>query len=184
MIKLWRSKTNLEMDKAKVDLECSTCNHNQTQENYFQSDLMNGIKYFHCAEKCHVCGHVSLSASERKEVMRHIRRRREFPLPQMKFLKQTSKAARFYGMTSGDMILYRQYPKLLITKQEENKMFKDNEDDQTSIRDSAAFDSFNFQYRCTSWNMNDLKSGWEFSWPERILSKAIRCFHGHTMGHI
>ena len=39
--KFWRSKTNLEIDKAKKD-KCSTCNHTQTQ-NYFQSDLMNGI---------------------------------------------------------------------------------------------------------------------------------------------
>jgi hypothetical protein len=85
-------------------------------------------------------------------------------------------------MTSGDMILYRQYPKLILSQQEENKMFKDNEDDKTSIKDSATFDSFNFQYSSASWNMSDPESGWEFSWPERILSKALCCFHGSYDG--
>ena len=40
----------------------------------------------------------------------------------MKYLKQISKASLFYGIISRDMILYRQYPKLLLTAEEINKM--------------------------------------------------------------
>ncbi len=181
LLNAWRSKTNIETDKKKQKLECGFCNH-VMQQNYFERDIVNGIDCFHCTAACHVCGHISLGHDERKTVMRYLRRHREFPLPQIKHLKHISAASLFYGIISRDMILYRQYPKLLLTPAEIKKMVGDNEDDKASMIDSGTFDSYNFAYTRKSWNMMEKVYGWVYSWPEMLVSTTIKCFSGAYNG--
>jgi hypothetical protein len=177
----WRSKENIEIDKRKQGVECNTCYH-VIQQNHFRCDSVSGIECFHCAQKCHVCGHMTLQPKERASVIRYLRGHREFPLPQMKYLKQISRASLFYGIISRDMILYRQYPKLLLAAEEINKMSHENEDDKASIKDSATFDDYNFEYSRRSWNMADPVGGWAYSWPEMLILNAITCYNGKYNG--